>query len=116
MGSTTTGNRNSTSRQLVCLPQHRGGKPQQQQVQVPKGCLAVKVGEAGGEQQRFVVPVIFFNHPLFMQLLKEAEEEYEFEQKGTINIPCSVHHFRFVISQIIHHHRHQNSGCFRVLC
>ncbi|RYR24136.1 hypothetical protein Ahy_B02g057636 [Arachis hypogaea] len=42
---------------------------------IPKGFMAIKVGQ-GEEQQRFVVPVIYFNHPLFMQLLKEAEEEY----------------------------------------
>nr|KAJ0227239.1 hypothetical protein LSAT_V11C100033010 [Lactuca sativa] len=63
------------------------------QAQVPKGCLVVKVGEAGGEQQRSVVPIIRFNHPLFMQLLREAKEEYGFKQKGTITIPCNIHHF-----------------------
>ncbi|KAF5464516.1 hypothetical protein F2P56_014589 [Juglans regia] len=60
---------------------------------VPKGCLAIKVGQ-GEKQQRFVVPVMYFNHPLFMQLLKEAEEEYGFDQKGTITIPCHVEEFR----------------------
>ncbi|KAF7843906.1 auxin-responsive protein SAUR32 [Senna tora] len=62
---------------------------------VPKGCLAIKVGQGGEEElQRFVVPVIYFNHPLFLQLLKEAEEEYGFDQKGTITIPCHVEEFR----------------------
>ncbi|CAK7348654.1 unnamed protein product [Dovyalis caffra] len=77
---------------------------------VPKGCLAIKVGQ-GEEQQRFVVPVIYFNHPLFIQLLKEAEEEYGFDQKGTITIPCHVEEFRCVQGMIdreksIHHHHH----------
>ncbi|KAK9074303.1 hypothetical protein SSX86_006900 [Deinandra increscens subsp. villosa] len=86
--------------------------------QVPKGCLAVRVGEPGGEQNRFVVPVMWFNHPLFVQLLQKAEEEYGFEQMGTIAIPCNVHHFRAVVSRIIHHNHHhgrrENVGCFRV--
>ncbi|KAL9360128.1 hypothetical protein Peur_048251 [Populus x canadensis] len=82
---------------------------------VPKGCLAIKVGQ-GEEQQRFVVPVIYFNHPLFIQLLKEAEEEYGFDQKGTITIPCHVEEFMYVQGMIdkekpIHHH---HVGCFRV--
>ncbi|KAK9202156.1 hypothetical protein WN944_017366 [Citrus x changshan-huyou] len=82
---------------------------------VPKGCLAIKVGQ-GEEQQRVVVPVIYFNHPLFMQLLKEAEEEYGFDQKGTITIPCHVEEFRYVQGMIdrensLHHHHHV--GCFR---
>uniref|UniRef100_A0A6N2NCR4 Uncharacterized protein n=1 Tax=Salix viminalis TaxID=40686 RepID=A0A6N2NCR4_SALVM len=80
---------------------------------VPKGCLAIKVGQ-GEEQQRFVVPVIYFNHPLFTQLLKEAEEEYGFDQKGTITIPCHVEEFRNVQGMIDReksiHHR-----CFRTL-
>lgn len=83
---------------------------------VPKGCLAIKVGQ-GEKQQRVVVPVIYFNHPLFMQLLKEAEEEYGFDQKGTITIPCHVEEFRYVQGMIdrensLHHHHHV--GCFRV--
>lgn len=98
---------------------------------VPKGCLAIKVGSQGEEQQRFVVPVLYFNHPLFMQLLKEAEDEYGFDQKGTITIPCHVEQFRYVQALIdgeksvyngnIHHHRHSGGrdqyhhlvGCFR---
>ncbi|XP_071739586.1 auxin-responsive protein SAUR32-like [Rutidosis leptorrhynchoides] len=88
-----------------------------QQQEVPKGCLAVKVGERGVEQ-RFVVPVVWFNHPIFMQLLKEAEDEYGFEQKGTITIPCNVHHFQTIIAHIIqqNHQRHSNhhhSNCYR---
>ncbi|BFG22236.1 auxin-responsive protein SAUR32 [Prunus yedoensis var. nudiflora] len=100
---------------------HHGGKKQGIR-DVPKGCLAIKVGQ-GEEQQRFVVPVIYFNHPLFIQLLKEAEEEYGFDQKGTITIPCHVEEFRYVQGMIDrekslhhphHHHHHHVVGCFRV--
>ncbi|XP_010542788.1 PREDICTED: auxin-responsive protein SAUR32 [Tarenaya hassleriana] len=89
---------------------------------VPKGCLAVKVGQ-GDEQERFVIPVMYFNHPLFGQLLKEAEEEFGFNQKGTITIPCHVEEFRHVRGLIDrekslthrHHHHHTHAvGCFRV--
>ncbi|KAG7990630.1 hypothetical protein I3843_02G034800 [Carya illinoinensis] len=95
------------------LQQHHQGKKQEMR-DVPKGCLAIKVGQ-GEEQQRFVVPVMYFNHPLFMQLLKEAEEEYGFDQKGTITIPCHVEEFRNVQGMIDRekslHHRHV-IGCF----
>ncbi|GLT75994.1 hypothetical protein SLE2022_030460 [Rubroshorea leprosula] len=95
---------------------HHHGKKQVRDV--PKGYLAIKVGQ-GEEQQRFVVPVIYFNHPLFMQLLKEAEEEYGFDQKGTITIPCHVEEFRYVQGMIdrersLHHHHQHVVGCFRV--
>lgn len=99
---------------LPHLHHHHHGKKQDVR-DVPKGCLAIKVGQ-GEEQQRFVVPVIYFNHPLFLQLLKEAEEEYGFDQKGTITIPCHVEEFRNVQGMIdkeksLHHH--QAIGCFR---
>lgn len=97
---------------------HHHGKKQQQAKDVPKGCLAIRVGHQEEEQQRFVVPVIYFNHPLFTQLLKEAEEEYGFDQKGTITIPCHVEEFRYVQGLIdkehLHHHHHHPIGCFRV--
>ncbi|KAF5202282.1 Auxin-responsive family protein, partial [Thalictrum thalictroides] len=62
---------------------------------IPKGYLAIMVGRQAidVELQRFVVPVMYLNHPLFIQLLKEAEEEYGFDQKGTITIPCQVEEF-----------------------
>ncbi|KAG2720617.1 hypothetical protein I3760_02G044200 [Carya illinoinensis] len=74
---------------------------------MPKGCLAIKVGK-GEERQRFVVPVIYFNNSLFMQLLKEAEEEYGFDQKGIITIPWYVEE-----EKSLHHHDHV-IGCLGV--
>ncbi|KAK8493851.1 hypothetical protein V6N12_000215 [Hibiscus sabdariffa] len=80
---------------------------------IPKGCLAIMVGQ-GEEQQRFVIPVIYINHPLFMQLLKVAEEEYGFDQKGPITIPCHVEEFRNVQGMIDKDHHHHHVWCFRV--
>lgn len=94
---------------------HHHEKNKEDLKDIPKGCLAILVGQ-GEEQQRFVVPVIYFNHPLFMQLLKEAEEEYGFDQKGPITIPCHVEDFRTVQGMIdrekSHHHHH--AWCFKV--
>ncbi|KAL3846093.1 hypothetical protein ACJIZ3_003496 [Penstemon smallii] len=60
---------------------------------IPKGCLAVTVGQEE-ELRRFVIPVMYVNHPLFMELLKEAEEEFGFKYpKGPIRIPCQVEEF-----------------------
>ncbi|MBA0583982.1 hypothetical protein Gorai_014817 [Gossypium raimondii] len=98
---------------------HHQGKKQTRDV--PKGYLAIMVGSQGEERQRFVVPVMYFNHPLFMRLLKEAEEEYGFDQKGTITIPCHVEEFRNIRGLIDkekslhHHHHHHHVGCFRMV-
>ncbi|URD99274.1 Auxin responsive protein [Musa troglodytarum] len=62
----------------------------------PKGCMVMWVGQEGEEQERFVVPVVYLNHPLFAKLLEDAEKEYGFDQKGAIVIPCGVDHFRHV--------------------
>ncbi|KDP23795.1 hypothetical protein JCGZ_00127 [Jatropha curcas] len=98
---------------------HHQGKKEMKNI--PKGCLAILVGQ-GEEQRRFVIPVIYINHPLFLELLKEAEEEYGFDQKGPITIPCHVEEFRNVqgmidqekLHQENHHHQHHHVLCFRV--
>lgn len=109
-----------------------GGSGSFNKSSIPKGYLAIKVGGEGEEQQRFIIPVLYFSHPLFLRLLKEAEEEYGFDQKGTITIPCHVEEFRYVQGMIdkerFHHQHHHNNhhhshgshhghnplvGCFR---
>ncbi|KAK9108993.1 hypothetical protein Sjap_017053 [Stephania japonica] len=53
---------------------------------VPKGCVAVYVGES---QRRFVVPISCLNNPLFQDLLNQAEEEFGFDHPmGGLTIPC----------------------------
>ncbi|XP_062219782.1 auxin-responsive protein SAUR36-like [Phragmites australis] len=60
----------------------------------PKGQVAVYVsGAEPGESMRYVVPVVYFNHPLFGELLREAEEEFGFEHPGGITIPCAASRF-----------------------
>lgn len=67
---------------------------------VPKGHLAVYVGQKDGEFHRVFVPVIYFNHPLFSELLKETEEEYGFHHPGGITIPCRYTEFERVKTRI----------------
>ncbi|KAL8051242.1 hypothetical protein ABFX02_06G134900 [Erythranthe guttata] len=56
--------------------------------EVTKGHLAVYVGES--EKKRFVIPLSYLNHPLFQDLLFQAEEEFGFHHPmGGITIPCS---------------------------
>ncbi|RWW30900.1 hypothetical protein GW17_00004509 [Ensete ventricosum] len=68
----------------------------------PKGHLAVYVGgeKEGGAPRRYTVPVIYFNHPLFGELLREAEEEFGFHHPGGITIPCPAAKFERVRSRI----------------
>ncbi|KAL6336482.1 hypothetical protein AAG906_018437 [Vitis piasezkii] len=42
----------------------------------------------GGEPKRFIVDLCYLTNPAFLRLLEQAEEEYGFEQKGTLAVPC----------------------------
>ncbi|GAB2276439.1 Auxin-responsive protein saur72 [Dionaea muscipula] len=54
---------------------------------VPSGHFPVYVGE---EMERFVVNADLLNHPIFVQLLNRSAQEYGYEQKGVLRIPCRV--------------------------
>lgn len=62
------------------------------QSDVPKGHLAVYVGEI--QKKRYVVPISYLNHPSFQGLLHQAEEEFGFNHPtGGLTIPCSENAF-----------------------
>ncbi|CAN4125859.1 unnamed protein product [Withania somnifera] len=80
---------------------HVGVDPiEQEAVTVPKGHLAVYVGQKDGDYKRVLIPVIYMNHPLFSELLREAEEEYGFNHPGGITIPCRISEFERVQTRI----------------
>ncbi|XP_050264550.1 auxin-responsive protein SAUR71 [Quercus robur] len=64
---------------------------------VPKGYLAVCVGE---ELKRFVIPTEYLGHHAFHILLREAEEEFGFQQTGVLRIPCEVSVFENILKMV----------------
>ncbi|KAI4332761.1 hypothetical protein L6164_017643 [Bauhinia variegata] len=67
-------------------------------VEVPKGYLAVYVGE---EMKRFVIPISNLNHSSFQELLCQAEEEFGYDHPmGGITIPCSEDVFLDITSNL----------------
>ncbi|XP_068316811.1 auxin-responsive protein SAUR32-like [Pyrus communis] len=42
----------------------------------------------GNEAERFVVKLESLSNPEFLRLLEEAKEEYGFDQKGALAVPC----------------------------
>ena len=78
-------------------------------VQVPKGYLAVYVGE---KQKRFVVPVSYLNQPSFQDLLYQAGEEFGYDHPlGGLTIPCSEDVFQHITSHLNWDHK---SHCGRL--
>lgn len=67
---------------------------------IPKGHMAVYVGQRDGDFQRILVPIMYINHPLFGDLLKESEKEFGFNHPGGITIPCRVSEFERVQTRI----------------
>ena len=54
-------------------------------VEVPKGYLAVYVGE---KMKRFVIPISYLNQPSFQELLSQVEEEFGYDHPmGGLTIP-----------------------------
>ncbi|RDX72676.1 Auxin-responsive protein SAUR36, partial [Mucuna pruriens] len=80
----------------VCLPRWEPKYVElgQSPIEIPKGHLAVYVGESEEEKQRVLVPVTHLNHPLLGKLLEDAEKLYGFDHPGGITIPCGVSEFQ----------------------
>ncbi|PWA45596.1 Auxin responsive SAUR protein [Artemisia annua] len=69
------------------------------QSNVPKGYLAVYVGEL--QKKRFVVPLSYLDQPLFQDLLRRSEEEYGFSHPmGGLTIPCQEETFINLTAQL----------------
>ncbi|AES89343.1 putative small auxin-up RNA [Medicago truncatula] len=67
-------------------------------VDVPKGYLAVYVGE---KMKRFVIPVSYLNQTSFQELLSQAEEQFEYDHPtGGLTIPCREDVFLEITSRL----------------
>ncbi|KAK1575855.1 hypothetical protein Q3G72_008927 [Acer saccharum] len=62
------------------------------------GFFAVYIGE---DRKRFLIPTRFLNLPIFVYLLKIAEEEYGFKFNGGIALPCEVDLFEEVFKFLV---------------
>ncbi|KAI4323754.1 hypothetical protein L6164_023335 [Bauhinia variegata] len=67
-------------------------------VDVPKGYLAVYVGE---KMKRFVIPLSYLNQPKFQDLLSQAEDEFGYDHpKGGLTIRCREDVFLNITSSL----------------
>lgn len=70
------------------------GSGDQRSMEVPKGCLAVYVGE---DLRRFVIPASYLCRPEFRALMEKVAEEFGFEQTGGLRIPCNEEAFEDIL-------------------
>ncbi|KAL2233737.1 auxin-responsive protein SAUR72-like [Sesamum indicum] len=83
----------------------------------PEGCFSIYVGP---QKQRFVIKTEYVNHPLFRDLLEEAESEYGYSSEGPLLLPCEVDRFLGVLDQMdfednIRKHKSRNFVATRVI-
>nr|KYP67643.1 Indole-3-acetic acid-induced protein ARG7 [Cajanus cajan] len=79
---------------------------------VPAGHVAVCVGSSS---TRFVVRATHLNHPVFKNLLLQAEEEYGFGNHGPLTIPCDESHFQQLIRFISRSESNRFDDCHLTL-
>ena len=64
---------------------------------VKEGHFAV-LAVRGGEPKRFIVDLSYLTNPAFLRLLEQAEEEFGFEQKGTLAVPCQPEELQKILN------------------
>ncbi|GLJ31387.1 hypothetical protein SUGI_0629800 [Cryptomeria japonica] len=52
--------------------------------------VAIQVGR---KHQRYVIPILYLTHPFITKLLVEAENEFGYEQRGTLTLPRDLDDF-----------------------
>uniref|UniRef100_A0A0A0KEQ9 Uncharacterized protein n=2 Tax=Cucumis sativus TaxID=3659 RepID=A0A0A0KEQ9_CUCSA len=60
----------------------------------------------GDERKRFVINLEFLSNPEFLRLLELAKEEYGFQQKGALTVPCRPEE----LQKIVEERRKQKNG------
>ncbi|RHN61392.1 putative small auxin-up RNA [Medicago truncatula] len=83
---------------LIRMPSFSKTQESTKGLEVPKGYLAVYVGD---RMRRFVIPVSYLNQPSFQELLNQAEEEFGYDHPmGGLTIPCSEDEFQNLTSRL----------------
>ncbi|CAK9171426.1 unnamed protein product [Ilex paraguariensis] len=65
---------------------------------VKEGHFAV-IAVDDDELKRFIVPLSYLTHPLFLRLLEQAAEEYGFDHEGALTIPCRPSELERMLSE-----------------
>lgn len=97
--SATTTRRRRPSRRVESFRMEVLSKIRRSSTVVPEGHVPIYVGD---EMERFVVCAELLNHPIFVKLLNESAQEYGYEQKGVLRLPCHVFVFERVLDALKH--------------
>lgn len=73
-------------------------KKLQKRIMMKQGHFVV-IATQGWKPERFCVELEYLDHPEFVKLLKQAEEEFGFSQDGAIAIPCEPDELKRIIGR-----------------
>ncbi|XP_047975637.1 auxin-induced protein X15-like [Salvia hispanica] len=72
---------------LLSGKKHFSGEEMKVPVDVKEGHFAVMAVD-DDQLGRFIVPLSFLTRPSFLRLLEQAAEEYGFDHRGALTVPC----------------------------
>jgi len=67
----------------------------------PKGYVPVLVGDEAEAEERVLVRVSLLNDPRMSELLENAAQEFGYEQRGILRLPCGAERLRWVVDEIL---------------
>ncbi|KAG6506117.1 auxin-responsive protein SAUR71-like [Zingiber officinale] len=83
------------SSQYEALRRRRPWQRKERRESAAEGHVPVYVGE---EMERFEVPTRLLNRPAFVELLRLSAQEYGYDQRGVLRIPCPAPLFRRLLA------------------
>ena len=85
---------------VMIKPEKQSKKNMKRSRVATHGCLGVYVGP---ERQKFVIKIEHVNHPRFMALLEDSENDYgnSVHNNGPIYLPCNVDVFYEALAEIM---------------
>ena len=75
--------------------------PMYKNERAPKGYVPVLVGAEEEAEERVLVHVSLLNDPRMSELLETAAQEFGYEQRGILRLPCGAERFRWVVHEIL---------------
>ncbi|XP_063942629.1 auxin-responsive protein SAUR68-like [Daucus carota subsp. sativus] len=87
------------SRRGITLPKTIGNSDGASLSVVSKGHFAVYTAD----HRRFVIPLVYLESEIFIELLRMAEEEYGLQRDGPITLPCDSVFMEYAVSLILRH-------------
>lgn len=109
VGATNSSNSTSTASRSIKFLKKTLSFSESSSSMVPKGYVAVCVGK---DEKRFVIPTEYLSHQVFAILLREAEEEFGFQQTGVLKLPCEVDLFHKILSKMMQEDNVDNASLF----